>query len=1008
MKRLLLILNILILFLAVSAETNISSSQIEGEWTIENSPYIIHNDVEIAQGQSLVVQAGVTVLMADDIALTVNGTFVTNGTEDDVVSFLPENENGEWLKISSNNQETVLNHTVMVGALEGFYASKTSNIDHLVIQGYGSDDFTSGFYVEDTYGSQISNLEVIGYMTGITIKKGEDDDEDLTTPVLDQTRVYLSPESWKSGRSTDTKGIVIESTINITNLEIENYDEGITIRKGEDDDEDLTTPVLDQTRVYLSPESWKNSRGTTKGIIVEGSTEPTLSNVEVENYDEGITIRKGEDDDEDLTTPVLDQTRVYLSPESWKTTRTTTKGIVVEGKISPTLSNVEVENYDEGITIKKGEDDDEDLTTPVLDQTRVYLSPESWKTIRTTTKGIVVDGKIDPTLSNVEVGNYDEGITIKKGEDDDEDLTTPVLDQTRVYLSPESWKNSRGTTKGIVVEGYTESTITNVEVENYDEGITIKKGEDDDEDLTTPVLDQTRVYLSPESWKNSRGTTKGIVYDGDISPILTNVEVENYDEGITIKKGEDDDEDLTTPVLDQTRVYLSPESWKTLRATSKAIQIDGCDQATITNCELENYDLAIDVQSDGDHTIDNVSITLTEDARAQSYGIKSKGNNSYSISNVTVQNYKNAIQLTSYSNEVDVNLENIVINQMNNDKSNSKAIYVKGNTNLAIDNSNISDYDYSIYFKNNYNNEVDVAIVNTEIYQSDDRRGSIKGIELSGKLNSNIDNNVIKSCDPAVKVTGTQAKSNVNRNLIFITYDKNNSKAVDVKNTQEVTLINNTIVNFEKALYSKYTDSYLVNNVIWDDDPESNIVNDYDYIEANYNNISLPNGDLFPGIQNINENPEFIGDDQAKDDLAEKYIQYHLAAGSPCIDAGDPEEEFDPDGSIADLGVFPFVGNKDQETVAFNGGKLSNYPNPFNPSTNILYSVADTSIVSIKVYNIKGQLVKTLVNDNKTAGNYSVVWNGVDNRGNKVASGMYFVKMKQNKLQQTTKILLTK
>ncbi len=85
-----------------------------------------------------------------------------------------------------------------------------------------------------------------------------------------------------------------------------------------------------------------------------------------------------------------------------------------------------------------------------------------------------------------------------------------------------------------------------------------------------------------------------------------------------------------------------------------------------------------------------------------------------------------------------------------------------------------------------------------------------------------------------------------------------------------------------------------------------------------------------------------------------------------------------------------------------------NYPNPFNPETTIRYSVKETVPVSIEVYNLKGQLVRTLVNEVKTAGNYSVVWNGRDSHNQPVSSGVYFYKMNAGKYSNTKKMIMMK
>jgi M6 family metalloprotease-like protein len=73
-----------------------------------------------------------------------------------------------------------------------------------------------------------------------------------------------------------------------------------------------------------------------------------------------------------------------------------------------------------------------------------------------------------------------------------------------------------------------------------------------------------------------------------------------------------------------------------------------------------------------------------------------------------------------------------------------------------------------------------------------------------------------------------------------------------------------------------------------------------------------------------------------------------------------------------------------------------NYPNPFNPSTSIEFSVPVNSDVAIKIYNLLGQVVTTLVNEEIITGHHSLVWKGNDESGNQVTSGIYFYEMKAN------------
>lgn len=85
-----------------------------------------------------------------------------------------------------------------------------------------------------------------------------------------------------------------------------------------------------------------------------------------------------------------------------------------------------------------------------------------------------------------------------------------------------------------------------------------------------------------------------------------------------------------------------------------------------------------------------------------------------------------------------------------------------------------------------------------------------------------------------------------------------------------------------------------------------------------------------------------------------------------------------------------------------------NYPNPFNPTTTIQYSIPEASIVSIKIYNILGQEVRSLINKEVNPGAYQVTWKGDDNFGHKVASGTYIYQIRAGSFVQSKKMVLLK
>jgi hypothetical protein len=80
-----------------------------------------------------------------------------------------------------------------------------------------------------------------------------------------------------------------------------------------------------------------------------------------------------------------------------------------------------------------------------------------------------------------------------------------------------------------------------------------------------------------------------------------------------------------------------------------------------------------------------------------------------------------------------------------------------------------------------------------------------------------------------------------------------------------------------------------------------------------------------------------------------------------------------------------------------------NYPNPFNPSTNINFTLPNTEFVTLKIYDILGKEVKTIVNEELSAGNYTKIWDA-----NNLSSGVYFYKLTAGKFTETKKMMLVR
>jgi hypothetical protein len=87
---------------------------------------------------------------------------------------------------------------------------------------------------------------------------------------------------------------------------------------------------------------------------------------------------------------------------------------------------------------------------------------------------------------------------------------------------------------------------------------------------------------------------------------------------------------------------------------------------------------------------------------------------------------------------------------------------------------------------------------------------------------------------------------------------------------------------------------------------------------------------------------------------------------------------------------------------------LQNFPNPFNPETTIQYNLSESADVTLHIYNVVGQVVRTLVSERQAAGRYRVQWSGMDDRSVPVSSGIYFYEIRAGKNKDVRKLMLLK
>ena len=235
-----------------------------------------------------------------------------------------------------------------------------------------------------------------------------------------------------------------------------------------------------------------------------------------------------------------------------------------------------------------------------------------------------------------------------------------------------------------------------------------------------------------------------------------------------------------------------------------------------------------------------------------------------------------------------------------------------------------------------------------------------------------------------------------------------NSPALEINNCAPVfnktTIASNSAWHenhsYYNLLFGKNSEPKFINSILWWEDQSIDFG-----ISGNakifYSNIK--NG--WDGVGNLALDPLFVDKDNNN---------FNLSPNSKLIDKGIAYFSYN-DTVLSDLdkvqyvGIAPDMGYYEAyNSVGVNDMSIpkssmlnQNYPNPFNPTTTINYSIAKQSLVSIKVYDILGREIQTLVNEEKSPGNYNVKF-----IGNNLPSGVYFYRMQAGDYTNTKKFIL--
>jgi parallel beta-helix repeat protein len=206
------------------------------------------------------------------------------------------------------------------------------------------------------------------------------------------------------------------------------------------------------------------------------------------------------------------------------------------------------------------------------------------------------------------------------------------------------------------------------------------------------------------------------------------------------------------------------------------------------------------------------------------------------------------------------------------------------------------------------------------------------------------------------------------------------------------------------------SDVMLRNTICWDnvpheinalgDDAGHHLTFEYSDIKGGRDDIQgNDNGEIVWGDGNIDENPEFI--EARRND-------FNLTEGSPCIDTGDPESNDDPDGTRADMGAFYYhqdniITETADKIIPVIFGIADIYPNPFNSTVIISYSLQQSRHIRLSVLDISGREVAMLVDDYRASGEHSMVLESFD-----LSAGLYLIRLQSGSDVAAKKVVLVK
>ncbi|MDZ4122269.1 MAG: hypothetical protein U1C33_07590, partial [Candidatus Cloacimonadaceae bacterium] len=377
-----------------------------------------------------------------------------------------------------------------------------------------------------------------------------------------------------------------------------------------------------------------NSYPNEAGIEVINSSAPILHSLLMGNYSKGIRFYN--DDTRVTSTPVITNVRVRNSTGALRPERT---GLDVSGAVAIAISDAVFEEYDTGIHYDASGIDYTRIT-PVITNVRIRNSTGAQRNINS---GMILNGLQRIIVENDSIIGYPSGLKMAYNGDTRVN-STPVITNVRVRNST---GGQREESLGISLAGNIDAELTDVDIDDFSVGIMLSNN-DLNRISSSPVISNVRVRNSTGAL---RSDSYGIKVIGQIETTMDDIEIDNYLYGLSYKIASDSTRISAAPVITNVRVRNSTGG---LRTDSYGIKLEGALSAQMDSIEIADYAIGLDIRNEFTnnpitstlHIEDIVvfkTISTVDSLEAGAFGIQTMGSVIMSIDNAEIENYETGL-----------------------------------------------------------------------------------------------------------------------------------------------------------------------------------------------------------------------------------------------------------------------------------------------------------------------------------------------------------------------------